>query len=753
MKILNYLLVYVMVLLASAPRVSLFAQFWGDDGMEVVSHSLVNGAMSQGPFSHAEIAGDYLYFTDGFGFNIHDLTNPGSPVETGKTPLPGFSTHFALSGAYAYVCVSFGFCVVDVSDPESPSMKNYVFTEFQPFQVIVQNGVAFAATKQSLISYSLSDPENPLLLDDLYIPPSNVELAGITNFGDYIYYANQRYLHVVNASDPADLQMLGMQEFNSGTCWGNLTVSNGHLYVVVTSALHIYDLADPASPSLVYASIPGSGSIYDIVIDGNRLVINHWSSGSWRICDISDPALPVLLYQSDSFPFFGSYSLGTLENNLLVVLDNGQQGYRGYTVHIIDISEPSSPQEISALQSLPGYSVSVDLLVRGGRKYALVAQDNRLSDSFSGMLRIQDITDPDNPLPVSTLEFPTSCVTVAAGGDDYLFVRGYNYNWPVYGHYLYLVSISNLNNPQILKEIYLCTAYSYEQHSSLCFRNGYLYAAAANQLKIFQVISNSLSLTGAVNIYGQNGYTVVYPGSGFAYVAGGQNGLHIYDVSNPAAPIMHTWGDTPGTCMDVVVHDGIAYCADYEYGLQIFDVSQNTVVYQGNYITPSAAKSVSYYQGIAYLGLLDGRLAMIDVTVPNAPVLLGLYMPAGQARDMMVNRDDGYFLLAEQYGLSVMIPKLTVGIEEKRDIHNLAKIYPNPANEWTTLEFALEKAETLIIRVFGMNGSLVDHLPERSFLPGIHQVRLNTGMLRDGLYLVELIAGDVRFSEKIIVTR
>jgi peptidoglycan/xylan/chitin deacetylase (PgdA/CDA1 family) len=59
----------------------------------------------------------------------------------------------------------------------------------------------------------------------------------------------------------------------------------------------------------------------------------------------------------------------------------------------------------------------------------------------------------------------------------------------------------------------------------------------------------------------------------YEYVAAGLAGLKIYDVSNPAAPVVVGACDTPGTAQGVTVKGNYAYVADGTPGLQVIDIS------------------------------------------------------------------------------------------------------------------------------------------------------------------------------------
>ena len=67
-------------------------------------------------------------------------------------------------------------------------------------------------------------------------------------------------------------------------------------------------------------------------------------------------------------------------------------------------------------------------------------------------------------------------------------------------------------------------------------------------------------------------YDVAVSGN-YAYVAGGDGGLRIIDISNPAAPTEAGFYDTPGDARGVAVAGNYAYVADGKGGLRMIDIS------------------------------------------------------------------------------------------------------------------------------------------------------------------------------------
>lgn len=113
-----------------------------------------------------------------------------------------------------------------------------------------------------------------------------------------------------------------------------------------------------------------------------------------------------------------------------------------------------------------------------------------------------------------------------------------------------------------------------------------------------------------------------------AYVAAGEGGLQIIDVSDPRNPIVRGKHACPGFCRVVQVINNRAYVSHYERkdnappvtGLQIVDVTVSArPVLLGSY---SPGNSIFQVIG-TLLYMADGnQLSIIDVSMPDRPVLL-----------------------------------------------------------------------------------------------------------------------------------
>ncbi len=113
------------------------------------------------------------------------------------------------------------------------------------------------------------------------------------------------------------------------------------------------------------------------------------------------------------------------------------------------------------------------------------------------------------------------------------------------------------------------------------------------------------------------------------YVAGGTNGLDIFDISDPGDIRRVATLFTGGTATDVVYTDGMVFLADGEGGIVVLDVSDpaDPVVIARYPTLGRAASALDWSE--PYLFVADGSngILVLDMSVPSDPVFLGRYSP------------------------------------------------------------------------------------------------------------------------------
>ena len=123
----------------------------------------------------------------------------------------------------------------------------------------------------------------------------------------------------------------------------------------------------------------------------------------------------------------------------------------------------------------------------------------------------------------------------------------------------------------------------------------------------------------------------------YAYVADGDSGLRIVDITDPTAPNEVSAYDTPGFASGVAVAGRYAYIADGGSGLRIVDIVNPAAPHEvGAYDTPGYAASVMVAGRYAYVADGVSGLRVVDVAVPTVPREVGAYDTPGSAGDIAV---------------------------------------------------------------------------------------------------------------------
>nr|WP_321417407.1 PGF-pre-PGF domain-containing protein [uncultured Methanomethylovorans sp.] len=115
----------------------------------------------------------------------------------------------------------------------------------------------------------------------------------------------------------------------------------------------------------------------------------------------------------------------------------------------------------------------------------------------------------------------------------------------------------------------------------------------------------------------------------YAYVADGDSGLSIINISNPAVPTLtHTY-DTAGHAYGISVVSNYAYIADGNNGLVIANISNPaSPTSMGSYATYDA-QNIVVSGNYAYIADDSHGLVIIDITNPASPVFEDSYNTAG----------------------------------------------------------------------------------------------------------------------------
>ena len=93
-------------------------------------------------------------------------------------------------------------------------------------------------------------------------------------------------------------------------------------------------------------------------------------------------------------------------------------------------------------------------------------------------------------------------------------------------------------------------------------------------------------------------------------------------------------------------------------------------------------------------------------------------------------------------------------IEEKSNKLNYDfKIYPNPFNPNTTIEYSLQKSSKTSIDIFNVLGEVIVRLVDGYVVAGNHRISWTAGNISSGVYFCRIISGDFLETKKIVLLR
>ncbi len=328
---------------------------------------------------------------------------------------------------------------------------------------------------------------------------------------------------------------------------------------VVTVALEIYDGNDNYLVGESFACSLHTGTVDNVPPGLNRklVVLGEDSHGTalYRgevtgltvtAGQISNAGTVVVEFQ---YPIVGSverFAYGVYVSGSYAYVAHGNDG-----LLVLDISDPTSPTVVGGVDTS---GIAYNVHVSGS--YAYVA-------SGSGGLQIVDISDPESPTIVSSVATPAQALGVYVSGSS-AYVAGGDSG-------LHIMDISDPANPgDPLSYDTPGTAWDVYVAGDEAGDKGCV-ADGSDGLTVMYVQPGP-AITGSVDTPGE-AYGVYISGD-YAYVADGDSGLHIIDISDPENPILFEYVNTPGTAWDVHVSGSYAYVADGDGGLQVIMISE-----------------------------------------------------------------------------------------------------------------------------------------------------------------------------------
>ncbi|MBN1754835.1 hypothetical protein JW877_01345 [bacterium] len=574
-------------------------------------------------------SGSRLYCAFTLGLGIYDVSIPGEPVLLGLAYAEGEGRRVAVSGNHAYLAAGWGgLAIVDVSRPIFPEVVSVWESSDIISGVVIKDHYAIV-TGELLGIYiiDISDPAHPMTVTSHYLAGGGWDL---TIQGDYLYVARGLSgMQIVDISDPEDPSNLGT--YSSFTVINQIAVNGDYAYLAAdVSGLIVLDVHDRAHPTETDRYESPSITVFSVEVKDNYVFTGCDNQGV-QVFDVTHPSDITRL------DWFSISGIGVRE----LALVSEDHLYASVTKGVIslDISDPSDIRRdgwdypVNDLRRILVHDVYAFLVGRNGGieivfvgnpvepisisnfNVTAIFRDVAIYDDYmyvasnNGMqiVDVTDITDPDYDTSYSS---GSICYDIAIVDDiAYLTVDNIGVK---------RINISNPTRPTPMGE------YNSPHARALVVTEDYFYFSD-NDEGLYVINRVTMMLVGHYPLSGWSTVDMLKEG-GLIFVAAENNGVYIFDVSNPADPDLITIYETEDKANGIAVDDGWLYIAENDEGLEAVyyaDDLESPVSY-GFYSIPGKSNGVTVFSNTVYLANEYGFLVFNNslASIPEEPEFL-----------------------------------------------------------------------------------------------------------------------------------
>lgn|GEM_PF-3242424 len=533
------------------------------------------------------------------------------------------------------------------------------------------------------------------LLDDpqlINLFPAGGRVFGLATRGDTLYAAmGSEGLEIYDCGDPYAPQLLGSL---SGFNLRSLELYEDFLYATdVSKGLLVLDVSDPTNPVAI-GELDLTGQHYGLALDSLRdkaLVCSF--DGGMHVVDVSMPYDPVLFA---SIPIFGAWKVD-LDDTLAYVVSWDD------SLHIINIPSGEGigglgfdTLGVTGVTGVWPYDVSVE------GDYGAVA-------GFLGSWWLFDLSDPATPSHTDDAVLGGSSQVVACnddwivlgmqGGTLAFFPRSDSFfltrffstqDWPrdleIHDDTLYVaeswggLALYSMPDPAGQSdEVSLISRLAFDGVHvwALEVDSSFAYLACGDSGLIVVDLSNPSFPSEAARIHLDARALSVFKRGDTAYVGFEESGIGLVDVSVPDSPFFLETKPTAGGVLDMVLQDSLLFVAQATEGAAIYDISG--LDWQLLSTIPTEHVNFSLVLEACNLFLAHGAAGIYayDVTNPSFPHLVGSLNTGGESRDIASLGDT--LLVADGYDGLLRVLFLGLGIEEHFPVPASAiEVWPNP---------------------------------------------------------------------------
>jgi hypothetical protein len=571
------------------------------------------------------VQGEHAFVGQSAEFAVLDIADRGRPRRIAYLPLA--ANDIVLDGDYAYVTNKHGLVVIDIADPATPTEVEFLTLPHALGALAVENGFVYATAPAAGL-YIIDGASSGRLVQSGFLRVPQIE--GVAVLDNNVYLATVQGLKVISVSDPGHPALVGA--INAPVYAEAVKVVGRYAYLTATTGgLTIVDIADPTQPKLVGAiEIPGYTKNLQVIGDtayvanGNRGVV---------VIDVGNRRQPHLL---------GVSKIGALVTDVAVVgdallaTDVSDGG-----LYVLDAAHPVQLNMVGVYRA-PG--VALDVASAGDYAYVATGQGGDITivnqvdpaalvgvgfQRTSGMafavhvsghylfafgagarLEMLDISNPARPVESGSYEMIKNghivamqsglCFVADESGMLYVFDTSLTDVLNEVGRFSF---ISKIQDAVVSRTALLVAGdmqgaavlnHTGEAESASPTRvvaGNVQFVEAVNEVGYVLTSDGKLSI---LNLAAQNGAQILgelaldttphalLVHDRRAFVAAGEDGVFIVDVTNPSRPVVVAVYDTPGVALNVEIAGDRLLVADGFSGLLILAINADDASAEDN---------------------------------------------------------------------------------------------------------------------------------------------------------------------------
>jgi hypothetical protein len=445
---------------------------------------------------------------------------------------------------------------------------------------------------------------------DFYSTPNKIVDVAVQGRKVYATANNQtdfvNTLYCLNITDPSDIEYMSHRDSQRGFLTGDV---QGDMYYNGGSHnggwIGIYNVSNPydfGGSGVFLTSYIIEGPVTDVEARGNILygtVYNSTISRGLVMFDVEDPYNTVRIPNTIIF----DETLGLDVVGQLAYLADGTFG-----LYIVNVSQPYVVSPSIGSVNTPGNAT--DVLIDGTLAY--------LADGPAG-IQIIDVQDPTNPTILGSFDTNGNARRMALQGSTLFVADGTGG--------VVVIDVTLPTHPQLVAEIATPFAWDVDLYG------GILVIGTDDGVYTLRTGMGLTGLPVVSTVTGGWDYWDVKVSGNIAYVAAGGTGLMIFNVKDPANPILLNHTSLPGSVWfrKLDIEGRYLYVCDFLNWVHTYDVSDPTYPVLVDSWGGSQATDIDVVGGVAYIAAGGFGFQIYNVSNPFSATWMGSFMAIGNA--------------------------------------------------------------------------------------------------------------------------